>query len=329
MHEKFKVTGFKYDQKCLKNKLIDALEKLNWRKYIKSDTIVFVKPNFALPFFKPGVTTNIEVIESLLGILNDRASEVYIGESDGGDESFSAETSLKNHRIPEICKKTGTEPLNLSKLDRIKITDKINGKKIEITIPRFLLKMDESISIPVLKVHVVTKVSLSLKNLWGCHPSNLRLLDHKHLSERLALIAKSINLRFAVVDAIYGLNKHGPMHGEIVNIGAIIVGNNPIASDAVATRLMGFDPKKINHIVVANKYGLGSYSEKDIEILNDLSIFQQNFTVQPTSLDYFSSLCFKSFILNKIVSDSVFTKTIYHLFGKESRKKINKPGDEI
>jgi uncharacterized protein (DUF362 family) len=155
------------------------------------------------------------------------------------------------------------------------------------------------------------------------------LLDHKHLSERLALIAKSINLRFAVVDAIYGLNKHGPMHGEIVNIGAIIVGNNPIASDAVATRLMGFDPKKINHIVVANKYGLGSYSEKDIEILNDLSIFQQNFTVQPTSLDYFSSLCFKSFILNKIVSDSVFTKTIYHLFGKESRKKINKPGDEI
>jgi uncharacterized protein (DUF362 family) len=329
MHEKSQVTGFKYDQESLNVDMTDAFEKLNWRQYIKSDTKVFVKPNFAVPFFKPGVTTNTNIIEIVLGILKDRASEVYVGEADGGDESFTAENSLKNHRIPEICKKTGTEMLNLSRLNRIKVTDKINGKRTEVTIPRLLLRMDESISIPVLKVHVITKVSLSLKNLWGCHPSNLRLLDHKHLSERLALIAKSINLRFAVVDAIYGLNKHGPMDGEIVDVGAVIVGNNPVATDAIATRLMGFDPKEIHHIVVASKAGLGSYKKEDIELLSDLSLFQQHFFINPTIADFTSSLCFKSYILNKIVSDSIFTKPIYNLLGKEPRKKIIKPGDEI
>jgi uncharacterized protein (DUF362 family) len=329
MYEKAQVTGFKYDKKSLKDNLKQAFETLDWKKYIKSDTKVFVKPNFAVPFFKPGVTTNADIIEATLGILKDRASEVYVGEADGGDESFTAEYSLKNHGIPEICKKTGTEMLNLSKLDWIKVTDEINGKKTEVTLPRFLLSIDESISIPVLKVHVITKVSLSLKNLWGCHPSNLRLLDHKHLSERLSLIAKSIHLRFVVVDAIYGLDRHGPMHGDTVDVGAVIVGNNPVATDAFATRLMGLDPKEIHHIVVASKEGLGPYKKEDIELLTDLSSFQQHFCINPTISDHASALCFKSYVLNKIVSDSIFTKPIYNLLGKEPRKKILKPGDEI
>jgi uncharacterized protein (DUF362 family) len=329
MHEKSQVTGFKYDQESLNVDMTDAFEKLNWRQYIKSDTKVFVKPNFAVPFFKPGVTTNTNIIEIVLGILKDRASEVYVGEADGGDESFTAEISLKNHKIPEICKKTGTEMLNLSTSNRIKVTDKINGKRTEVTIPRVLLRMDESISIPVLKVHVITKVSLSLKNLWGCHPSSLRLLDHKHLSERLALIAKSINLRFAVVDAIYGLNKHGPMHGDVVDVGAILVGDNPVATDSIASQLMGFDPQSIHHIVVASNTGLGSYKNQDIEILADLSSFQQHFSVTPSLMDWASSLCFKSYLLNKLVSDSFLTKPLYHVLGKEPRKKIIQPGDEI
>jgi uncharacterized protein (DUF362 family) len=329
MTKKHIVTGFNFDKTSLKTNLKDALEKMNWRDFIKSDTRVFVKPNYALPFFKPGVTTNINVVEDLLSILKDRASEVYIGEADGGDESFTAENSLKNHGLTEVCKKTGSEMLNLSKLDQVKVSDRVNGKKIEVPLPRVLLDMDETISIPVLKVHIVTKVSLSLKNLWGCHPSNLRLLDHKNLSERLALIAKSIHLRLVVVDAIYGLNKHGPMHGDIVAVGGIFVGNNPVATDAVATRLMGFDAKKINHIVVASRYGLGSYDEKDIEVIDDLSEYQQQFTIEPNFIDYASALCFKSNILNKIVSDSFFTKMIYCFLGKEPRKKIIKPGDEI
>lgn len=329
MCEKIKVAGFKYNSETLIEDLKEKLSSLNWKDYIRSDTKVFVKPNFTVPFFKPGVTTNELLIEALLGILKDRASEVYIGESDGGSCSFSAEYSLSTHKIPDICKRTGAIAVNLSKASRIQVTEKINGKRIDITLPRFLINMDESISVPVLKVHVVTGVSLSLKNLWGCHPNTYRLFDHSNLSERLALIAKTINLRFSIVDAIYGLNRRGPMEGDVINVGAILVGNNPVGTDAVATRLMGFDPKKIKHIVIASKAGLGAFDKESIDVIDDLSPFQQQFYLEPTVVDNLGALLFKSSILTKIVCDSPITSTIYKVMGRTYHKKILRIGDEL
>jgi uncharacterized protein (DUF362 family) len=323
-----KIAGFHFNNDCLEKDLKNSLERIHWRDHIKSDSILFVKPNYTAPFFVPGITTNRCVIEALLGILKDRAAEVYIGESDGGDESFTAEYSLNNHGVPDICRKTGATMINLSQTKRVRVTDTICGRKTDVTLPVPLLTIDESISVPVLKVHVMTKITLSLKNLWGCHPSTLRLMDHKYLSERLTLIAKSINLRYVVVDAIYGLNRHGPMDGDAVDIGAIIVGNNPVATDATGTRLMGFDPKTVHHIMIAHKYGLGPVDEREINILDDLTPYQQHFYVQRNILDQFSALTFKSNILNKFVSDSVFSKYLYKIANREYRKKIVNPGDE-
>jgi uncharacterized protein (DUF362 family) len=323
-----KIDGFHFDNNTLEQDLKKSLERMKWRDQIKSDSRIFVKPNYTAPFFVPGITTNRCVIEALLGVLKDRAAEVYVGESDGGDESFTADYSMNNHGVPEICKKTGATMINLSAVKRVRLTDNICGRRIEVTLPVPLLGMDESLSVPVLKVHVMTKVTLSLKNLWGCHPSTLRLLDHKFLSERLTLIAKSINLRYVVVDAIYGLNRHGPMDGDAVNVGAILVGNNPVATDATCTRLMGFDPRTVHHIVTACNSGLGPIDEKEIEILSDLSPFQQHFYVERNTLDQLSALTFKSNILNKFVSDSIFSKLLYKIANREYRKKIVNPGDE-
>jgi uncharacterized protein (DUF362 family) len=326
--DRAEVTGFKYDSDHLERDLKTAMEKLKWREYIKPDSRIFVKPNYTAPFFVPGITTNRCVVEALLGILKDRVDEVFVGEADGGDESFTAEYSLKNHGVPEICKKTGATMINLSEVQQIRVTDTICGRKVDVTLPVPLLGIDETISVPVLKVHVMTKVTLSLKNLWGCHPSTLRLLDHKYLSERLTLIAKSINLRFVVVDAIYGLNGHGPMDGDAVNVGAILAGNNPVATDATATRLMGFDPRDVHHILIANNAGLGPIETEKITVLDDLSQFQQHFYVQRNTLDQLSALTFKSNILNKFVSDSPFSILLYKIVGRQYRKKIVNPGDE-
>lgn len=324
-----KVTGFVFDPDDLTKDLERNLELLKWRDYIKTDSRVFVKPNFTVPFPKPGVTTNELLIEAVLGILKDRASEVYIGESDGGSYSFTAAESLNGHRIPDICKRTGAKLLDLSRSDRIKVTDTVNRKRIDALLPKPLLGMDESISIPVLKVHVVTGVSLSLKNIWGCHPDTLRLYNHCHLSELLALMARSINLRFSIIDAIYGLNRYGPMEGDVVKIGRIIIGNNPVATDALSARMMGFDPAKINHILIASNFGLGSLREEDIEVLGDLSKFEQNFYVEPTFIDRLGALTFKSKLLARVIFGSPLTKPIYKLTGRKYRKKITKLGDEL
>ena len=327
--ERSRVTAFSYDERTLADSLRQAFEHLDWRKFIKSDSNVFVKPNFALPFQKPGVTTTESVVEATLSILKDRASEVYVGESDGGADSFTAEYSLRSHGIPEICRRTGATMLNLSAGRRERIRETVNGKLIEVTLPSQLLEMDESVSIPVLKVHSVTRVSLSLKNMWGCHPDGMRLFDHMHLAERLALIAKVVHLRFVVVDAIYGLNRRGPMHGDPVRVGAVLVGDNPVATDATAARLMGFRAEDVDHITTASKAGLGPYQETDIQVLGDLRQFQQHFYLRPTVVDLLGALTFRSVYLTKLVFDSPLTEQVYGLVGRKPRKKIVKRGDEL
>jgi uncharacterized protein (DUF362 family) len=323
------VTAFKHQPDTLEADIRGAFDRLQWRDYIKSDTKVFVKPNFTLPFFKPGVTTHGSVIEATLAVLKDRASEVLIGEADGGYGSYTAEYALTNHGIPDICARTGATMVNISQMERSRVTERINGKQITVTIGKNLLNVDESISLPVLKVHAVTKVSLSIKNLWGCHPDTLRLLDHKNLEEKLTLIAKSIHLRYALVDGIYGLNVHGPMDGAPVKVGVIMLGDNPVATDATACRLMGFDPGRIEHIRIAANEGLGSLNESDIETLEDITVFKQKFRIEPTIVDRLGALTFKSRALSKMVFDSPLTKPIYRFTGRTHRRKIVKPGDEI
>lgn len=323
------VTVFHYEPEHLESDLKAAFETLHWRNHVKTDTRVFVKPNFTLPFPKPGVTTNARLVEAALSILKGRASEVFVGESDGGYASFAADYSLRTHGVPEICARTGSTMLNLSEMERTRLSERVNGKTVEVTLPRKLLDMDESLSIPVLKVHVVTGVSLSLKNMWGCHPDTLRLLDHTNLPERIALIARLTHLRFAVVDGIFGLNRRGPMDGDPVKVGAVLVGNNPVATDATATRMMGFRAEKIVHIVTASEAGLGPYRESEIGATGDLGRFQQHFHLEPTIVDRLGSLTFSSNLLTKLVFDSPITRPIYALTGREYRRKIRHPGDEL
>jgi len=59
------------------------------------------------------------------------------------------------------------EVVNLSTLKRIKIQINARNKPYELELPELFFKeIDFSISCPLPKVHCMTKVTLSLKNLW-------------------------------------------------------------------------------------------------------------------------------------------------------------------
>src|SRR5438132_9843715 len=111
---------------------------------------------------------------------------------------------------------------------------KIAGKTTTVRLPRFLSEeVDLTVSIPVLKVHVMTTVSLSVKNLWGCCPLDLRLLQHAQLDRKLHLIQTLTKARFGFVDATFGLDKHGPMDGEPRLLGKFVGGNDLYGLDWV------------------------------------------------------------------------------------------------
>ena len=283
---------------------------------------VFVKPNFTFPRPVAGVTTSADMLEDTLRLLSESGAEVFVGESNGGYGSFTAAEAFDGHGLFEICRRTQAHPVDLSKEDVGEYSDAIDGKEVSVRLARLLVdEVDFTISMPVLKVHAMTTVSLSMKNLWGCYPTDLRLLEHKDLDRKLALISKLLKARFGIVDATYGLDRHGPMEGEARFLGKFIASNDLITLDTACARMMGFNPDKILHLSNLAKYVSHASSPKPTSN-EDLGKYNWGFTLQRDFLDSLSFACFHSDILAKIVFDSPFTFPIYAMLGRKPRRKL-------
>lgn len=300
------------NKKELQKGLLDALEFIHWKDHIKSDSTVFVKPNFSFPKYRKGVTTSPVLLKKLLKILKNRSSRVILGESDGGYHSFRAEEGFKGHGAHYFCKELGVELVNLSKLPSRVVESKIQGRIVKVILPEFLLNDVECIvSVPVLKVHVMTKVSLSIKNLWGCFPDTMRLLHHKHLERKLALIAKMLTPVIVLIDGLYALDKHGPMLGEPLKTDLILASNNIVVADALGASIMDMNPREINHIVSAEKEGIGITDLTKVTINTNWRIYKRCFTIKKTIIDRLSIIPFNSTIMAKVIYDSSMTPIVY------------------
>jgi len=296
----------------LRRNLLKCLEYVNWKEYVKKDSVVFVKPNFTFPQYKEGVTTSPWLLKCLLEILKDRSGELIVGESDGGNHSFKAEAAFKGHQMYEICKEVGAELVNLSKLPSKFIKSKVLGKWVKVQLPEILLeKVDCFISVPVLKVHVMTGVSLGLKNLWGCYPDTMRCLCHQNLNRKLALMAKLLNPKITIIDGLYGLDEHGPMFGKPIKMDLIITSNNVVVADALGAMIIGIPLKRAKHILIAEREGIGTTNLENVRINVDWKLYRRQFQIKKTLIDRVSSLLFHSDILAKLVMDSPLTPLAY------------------
>jgi uncharacterized protein (DUF362 family) len=310
--------------------IVNGLDYVHWMDHVRSDSTVFIKPNFTIPVYKEGITTNPVVLKEILGILKDRAGRVIVGESDGGNHSFTADQSFKGHGMYEICKETGTELVNLSKIPAQKVEGIIQGKSVSVQLPQMLLhNVDCFISVPVLKVHVMTTVTLSMKNLWGCYPDTMRCLHHKYLSRKLALITKSLNPKLVIIDGTYALDGHGPMYGTPVKTDLLIAADNPVVADSLGAALMGIPLSKADHITMAEKAGLGTTDLSGVTINDDWNRYSRKFEVNKTIIDNLSWLLFNSEMCAKCVMDSPVSTAIYKVATKLRTQDEQNVADEL
>src|SRR2546426_10321958 len=300
-----------------------AFEYIGLHKELSATRKIFVKPNFTFPRPVSGVTTSRDMLEDTLRLLLEGGAEVFVGESNGGYGSFTAAEAFAGQGLFDICKQTGCQPLDLSKQQLKEYSGIVGGKEVSVRLARLLVEeIDITISLPVLKVHAMTTVSLSMKNLWGCYPTDLRLLEHKELDRKLALISRLIRARFGIVDATYGLDKHGPMEGEKRFLGKFIASNDLMMLDTVCARMMGFNPNGILHLRNLTSY-MSVHETRDPMSNVKLADYNWGFTLERDLIDSLSFACFHSDVLARMVSDSPFTTPIYRVLGRKPRRKIS------
>ena len=241
---------------------------------------------------------------------------MIVGESDGGNNSFTADQAFEAHDMIRICQESGAELVNLSKLPRETVEGVVHGKKVSVKLPRLLLEeVDCFISLPVLKVHAMTTISLSIKNLWGCHPDPMRCLEHENLSRKLALIARTVRPQLVVIDGTYGLDGHGPIYGQAKKLDMLVIADNPVTADSLGASIMGISLKRAGHILVAEHAGLGTTDLSQVVISDDWEKYKTQFSVKKTPIDTLSCLLFSSSALSKLVMASPLTPIIYGIGG--------------
>lgn len=314
----------------LANDVTKAMEAVRWTNQVSKGDTVFVKPNLTFYEYRQGVTTTPAVLRELLILLKSRACKVIVGESNGGNHSFTADQAFEGHGLPKMCKELGVELVNLSTLPAVDVEESIQGVKVKVQLPKLLLDdIDCFVSAPVLKVHAMTYVTLSMKNLWGCYPDTMRGLHHSHLSEKLTLITKKVNPKLVLIDGTYALDNHGPMYGTAKKADLLLSADNPVVSDALGTAIMSMDLSKAKHIMAAEREGLGITDLSRVNLPKDWQRYRIQCQVHRTFMDNLSSLLFKSDLLAKIVMDSPLKPAIYGIAGKFRNKDEQNVVDEI
>lgn len=132
------------------------------------------------------------------------------------------------------------------------------------------------IHLPTVKTHVFTTTTGAMKNAFGGLLNERRHWTHPVIHETLVdllMIQQHIHRGvFAAMDGTFAGDGPGP-RCMIPRVGNVILASaDQVAIDAVAAKLMGFDPLSIRYIRLAHDLGLGCGDPRDIEIVGDPAV---------------------------------------------------------
>ena len=129
------------------------------------------------------------------------------------------------------------------------------------------------VHLPTVKCHIYTTTTGAMKNAFGGLLTHNRHYTHSWIHETLVDLLKVQQQIhpgiFAVMDGTTAGDGTGPriMKPRAKNI--LLASGDQVAIDAIAAKLMGFDPLSIGYIRIAHGQGLGVGDPREIEVVGD------------------------------------------------------------
>jgi uncharacterized protein (DUF362 family) len=246
---------------------------------------IILKPN--LVEFDPNgvINTNPAVIEAAMGSFKSLgAREVVVAEGPGHrrDNEYLLTASgiydvIREHRVRYV-------DLNADDVRLTKLRSSFTNLR-ELYLPETLFNADLLVSMPKLKTHHWAGVTLSLKNMFGVVPGSVygwpkNALHWAGINGSILDINGALPIpQFAIVDGIVGMEGNGPLQGQAKQSGVLVLGDDLVAVDATAARLMMIEPRKVEYLEMTDRF-LGNISRERIELVGErLERFQQNYQV--------------------------------------------------
>ena len=269
-------------------RLFDMAE---WTKFVAAGKTTILKDNISWHLMFPGANTTpwqlegtIKKLQSTTGYGDVVAVEnkTVVTDSKKGDKlnkfdkvygrmGVPVKYNFKPEDMSWVVYEPRGEMLVLPHIypEGIRIPDYFFGKNI--------------IHLPTVKTHIYTTTTCSMKNAFGGLLNTKRHYTHSVIHKTLVdllTIQKEIHSGlFATADGTTCGNGPGPRTMFPVQKDVILASGDCVALDAVASKIMGFDPMSIDYIRIAHERGLGVGRIEEIDVVGE-DIKDMNFGFQ-------------------------------------------------
>ena len=254
-----------------------AMRLADYQAYLPKDLATLLKINISWQHYYPACSTSPWQLEGVIKTLQADGYQELIP-THNGTVVVDAREGEVNNKQNVVQEKYGLEGVHLENVKWVRYQPKAKMLVLDqvypegVQIPEMLIGKN-ILHLPTVKTHVFTTITGAMKNAFGGLLNFKRHWTHSVIHETLVdllHIQKEIHPGiFAVTDGTFVGDGPGPraMRWHVKNV--MLAGADQVAMDAVAARLMGFDPMSIGFIRLGHEAGLGCGDIAQIEIVGE------------------------------------------------------------
>jgi len=236
------------------------LETAQLHDVLKHEKQVILKPNL-VEALQPPITTPAPFIEAIVNHLSSRCPHLEIIVADGtGSLSYDTYHCFDVLGYLPLSHRENVKLVDLNKEPSRHLQDSTCSRWPEMYLPELIFN-SYLISVPVLKAHSMSRVTLTMKNMMGCAPPAYfkgsggwgKASFHQQLDEAIFDLNRYRTPDFTILDASIGMAQ-AHLWGPTCDppVGKIAVSYDPVAIDSYGTALLGRSWKDIDHIKMAH-----------------------------------------------------------------------------
>jgi uncharacterized protein (DUF362 family) len=320
-----------------------------YEKYLPKDKDTALKINISWHHFYPACSTTpwqLEgVIKTMLAdgyrkeLIHACHNRTVVVSAKKGEVANKHKPVIEKYGLRNIHLYQGEEWVRYEPKGKMLVLDKIFPEGIHI--PRRMMG-ENIIHLPTMKTHVFTTMTGAMKNAFGGLLHEKRHWTHSVIHETLVdllTIQKEIHTGiFAVMDGTIAGDGPGPRCMVPYVKDYILASGDQVAIDAIAAKMMGFDPLSLKFIRLAHEAGLGVGDPKEIEVVGEdiqkvnfhFHAEENTFASRGQKLIYWGPLKpLEPFLLRTVIAPwSYIASILYHdyywypLIGKTRVKKM-------
>ncbi|MBP1685753.1 MAG: hypothetical protein H6Q33_1896 [Deltaproteobacteria bacterium] len=258
------------------------MEMADFQRHLDASATTILKDNISWHFPFPGANTTPWQLEgTILALRHHNYQDVVcvqnktvVTDAFKGEDLNKYMPIFRRYNIPVLYNFKGEDMKWIQYQPKAKMLalDMIYRDYGGIQIPDYFVGKNV-VHLPTVKCHIYTTTTGAIKNAFGGLLNTLRHYTHSWIHETivdLLAIQKEIHSGlFAVMDGTTCGNGPGPRTMFPVVKNLILASADQVAIDAVAAKMMGFDPMSIKYINLAHNAGLGTGKPEEIEIVGE------------------------------------------------------------